>query len=99
MFLLPWMVEGGADRVNIDLIEGLVAGGADVTVCATLEADHRWLGKFAELTRDVFVLPNFLSLSDFPRFILYLIESRSIDTVLIAGSTLGYQLLPYLRTM
>ncbi|WP_225929921.1 glycosyltransferase [Pseudomonas botevensis] len=98
MFLLPWMVEGGADRVNIDLIQGLVAGGADVTVCATLEADHRWQDRFAELTSDIFILPNFLSLSDFPRFILYLIASRRIDTVLITGSTLGYQLLPYLRT-
>lgn len=98
MVLLPWMVEGGADRVSIDLIEGMVANGVDVTVCATLEADHRWLGKFAELTRDIFILPNILSPSDFPRFILYLIESRGIDTVLITGSTLGYQLLPYLRT-
>jgi len=99
MFLLPWMVEGGADRVNIDLIQGLVAGGADVTVCATLDADHRWQDRFAELTADIFVLPNFLSLSDFPRFLLYLIASRQMDTVLIAGSTLGYQLLPYLRTI
>jgi glycosyltransferase involved in cell wall biosynthesis len=98
MFLLPWMVEGGADRVNIDLIQGLVAGGADVTVCATLEADHRWQDKFAEWTADIFILPNILSLSDFPRFLLYLIASRQIDTVLVAGSTLGYQLLPYLRT-
>lgn len=98
MILLPWMVEGGADRVNIDLIEGLVASGADLTVCATLEADHRWQHKFAELTPDIFILPNFLSLSDIPRFILYLIASRGIDTVLIAGSTLSYQLLPYLRS-
>lgn len=98
MFLLPWMVEGGADRVNIDLIQGLVSGGADVTVCATLEADHRWLDRFKELTADIFILPNILSLSDFPRFLLYLIASREIDTVLVAGSTLGYQLLPYLRT-
>lgn len=98
MFLLPWMVEGGADRVNIDLIEGLVMSGADVTVCATIEAEHRWEHKFAELTPDIFVLPNILSLSDFPRFILYLIASRGIDTVLVSGSTLGYQLLPYLRS-
>ncbi len=98
MVLLPWMVEGGADRVSIDLIQGMVANGVDVTVCATLEADHRWLGKFAELTRDIFILPDILSPSDFPRFILYLIGSRSIDTVLITGSTLGYQLLPYLRS-
>jgi glycosyltransferase involved in cell wall biosynthesis len=97
LFLVPWMVVGGADRVNLDLIEGLVGDGHDVAVCATLQADHRWECKFAELTPDVFVLPNFLHLHDFPRFLAYLIQSRQVDTVVITGSTIGYQLLPYLR--
>ncbi len=97
LFLVPWMVVGGADRVNLDLIEGLVRRGHDVTVCATLQADHRWEYKFSELTPDVFILPTILHLSDFPRFLSYLIESRGIDTVVVTGSTIGYQLLPYLR--
>ena len=98
MLLIPWMVTGGADRVNIDLIEGLVARGHDVTICATLLADHQWEHQFSRFTSDIFVLPNILALSDYPRFLAYLIESRKIDSVLLAGSTLGYQLLPYLRT-
>jgi glycosyltransferase involved in cell wall biosynthesis/GT2 family glycosyltransferase len=98
MFIVPWMVIGGADRVNLDLIEGLVARGHEVTVCATLSAEHRWEHKFAELTPDIFVLPNFLRQSDYPRFLAYLIDSRHIDTVVVTGSTMGYQLLPYLRT-
>jgi glycosyltransferase involved in cell wall biosynthesis len=97
LFLIPWMVVGGADRVNLDLIEGLVGDGHEVTVCATLNADHRWEYKFSELTPDVFVLPNILHLTDFPRFLAYLIQSRQIDTVVVTGSTIGYQLLPYLR--
>jgi glycosyltransferase involved in cell wall biosynthesis len=97
LFLVPWMVVGGADRVNLDLIEGLVGDGHEVTVCATLETDHRWEYKFSELTPDVFILPNILHLTDFPRFLAYLIQSRQIDTVVITGSTIGYQLLPYLR--
>lgn len=97
LVLLPWMVIGGADRVNLDIIEGLVGRGHHVTVCATLEADHRWEYKFAEFTPDVFVLPNILHLADYPRFLAYLIRSRGIDMVLVTGSTMGYQLLPYLR--
>lgn len=97
LFLVPWMVVGGADRVNLDLIEGLVERGHDVTVCATLRADHRWEYKFSELTPDVFVLPNILHLTDFPRFLAYLLHTRKVDTVVITGSTIGYQLLPYLR--
>ena len=97
LFIVPWMEIGGADRVNLDWINGLIAHGHEVTVCATLQAAHRWAPKFSELTPDVFILPNFLSLTDIPRFLVYLIHSRQIDTVFIANSTLGYQLLPFLR--
>jgi len=99
MFIVPWMVEGGADRVNLDLIEGLTAKGHDVTVCATLMADHRWEHQFSRFTPDIFVLPNILSASDYPRFLAYLIQSRKIDTVVITSSTIGYHLLPYLRAV
>jgi glycosyltransferase involved in cell wall biosynthesis len=99
MVLLPWMVAGGADRVNLDLIEGILAKDCEVTVCATLMANHQWEHQFSRLTPDIFVLPNFLRPSDYPRFLAYLISSRQIDTVLITGSTLGYQLLPYLRSV
>lgn len=98
-FILPWMVTGGADRVNLELISGLIDAGNQVTVCATLKADHRWEYLYAELTPDVFVLPNFLFEGDYPRFINYLIESRHIDTVVVSGSTLGYQFLPLLRAL
>jgi glycosyltransferase involved in cell wall biosynthesis len=97
LFLIPWMVTGGADRVNLDWIGGLVQRGFHVSVCATLKAQHEWFAEFAALTPDVFILPNFLHLSDIPRFIVYLIRSRNIDTVLISHCTLAYQLLPYLR--
>jgi glycosyltransferase involved in cell wall biosynthesis len=99
MFIVPWMVTGGADRVNLELIEGLIGKGHDITVCATLLADHNWEHQFTALTPDVFVLPNFLHQVDYPRFLAYLIQSRQIDTVLITGSTIGYQLLPYLRAV
>lgn len=97
MLIVPWMVMGGADRVNLDLIEGLTSKGHEITICATLLADHRWAHQFSRFTPDIFVLPNILHASDYPRFLTYLIQSRQIDTVVITGSTIGYQLLPYLR--
>jgi len=99
MFILPWMVTGGADRVNLDLIEGLTSKGHDITVCATLLADHQWEHQFSAFTPDIFVLPHILHLSDYPRFLAYLIQSRKIDTVVVTGSTIGYQLLPFLKTV
>ena len=99
MFILPWMTTGGADRVNLDLIEGLTGQGHDVTICATLLADHHWEHQFSRFTPDIFILPNILHATDYPRFLAYLIQSRKIDTVVITGSTIGYQLLPYLRAI
>ncbi len=97
LFVIPWMVTGGADRVNLDLLEGLVAAGHQVTICATLQGFHRWESEFTRFTPDVFILPNFLPVADYPRFLCYLIQSRGIDTVLLSASTLGYQFLPLLR--
>lgn len=97
LFVVPWLVTGGADRVNLDWIQGLLGNGHQVSICATLRAHHNWLHHFARITPDVFVLPNFLRVADFPRFLVYLIRSRQIDTVLVTGSTIGYQLLPFLR--
>jgi len=99
MFIVPWMVTGGADRVNLDLIEGLTAKGHQITVCATLQAHHQWEHQFSCFTPDIFILPNFLHISDYPRFLAYLIQSRQIDTVVITGSTIGYHFLPYLRSV
>jgi glycosyltransferase involved in cell wall biosynthesis len=99
LFVVPWMVTGGADRVNLDLVEGLTARGHNVSICATLRTDHLWEHEFSKFTPDIFILPNFLHISDYPRFVAYLISSRAITTVVISGSTLGYQLLPYLRAV
>lgn len=99
MFILPWMVTGGADRVNLDLIEGIISRGYNVTICATLSTFHNWEHQFSALTPDIFILPNFLHQKDYPSFLAYIISSRKINSVLISGSTLGYQLLPYLRAV
>ena len=98
LFLVPWMVTGGADKVNLDWIDGLSRNGYQVTLCATLDTNHNWLAEFARITPDIFILPNFLRCADYPRFLRYLIHSRQIETVLITGSTFGYLVLPYLRT-
>ncbi len=98
LLLVPWLEMGGADKFNLDLIGQLIRQGWEVSVAATLEALHRWLSHFTRLTPDVFILHHFLRLTDYPRFLHYLIQSRQIDIVLITNSELGYLLLPYLRS-
>lgn len=96
LFILPWMVMGGADKFNYDLIESLVCHH-HVSICTTFNGDSPWEQKFKALTDDIFILKNFLNTSDTPRFLSYIIESRRINFVIISGSSIAYQLLPYLR--
>jgi glycosyltransferase involved in cell wall biosynthesis len=97
LILMPWLIVGGAERVNLDLIRQLRQLGYEVTLATTLrDVAHPWLGAFLNQTPDIFVLSNFLRLNEFPRFLYYLIVSRKIDVVMVSNSYLGYQLLPYL---
>jgi glycosyltransferase involved in cell wall biosynthesis len=97
LMLVPWLIMGGADKVNLDLVEQLSARNHEITICTTLHSDNPWLAEFAKFTPDIFNLHNFLKMVDYPRFLLYLIHSRQIDVVFNSHSYLGYQLLPFLR--
>jgi glycosyltransferase involved in cell wall biosynthesis/tetratricopeptide (TPR) repeat protein len=98
LFIVPHLELGGADKFNLDLIQSLQQSqGWQVTVASTRPAKDVWQHEFENLTPDVFVLPHFLKLADYPRFLGYLINSRQVDAVCISNSHLGYQLLPWLR--
>lgn len=97
LLLLPWLTCGGADKFNLDLLEQLTKRGWEISIATTLAGDNAWYARFARATPDIFILPNFLRLIDYPRFLYYLIASRQIDAVLVSNSELGYLLLPYLR--
>jgi len=96
--ILPWLTMGGADKFNLDLVEQLTNRGYGITICTTREGDNSWLPKFGRLTPDIFTRGDSLGLSDYPRFLRDLIESRQVDVALISNSALGYELLPYLRS-
>jgi glycosyltransferase involved in cell wall biosynthesis len=97
LMLIPWMTMGGADKFNLDLLSQLSARNWEITIVATLPGDNCWFPEFARITPDIFILDNFLTLVDWPRFICYLIDSRRIDHVLISNSDFGYSILPYLK--
>jgi glycosyltransferase involved in cell wall biosynthesis len=99
LMLAPHLEIGGSDKFNLDLIECLQRDHAyEVSIITTRSSPHRWRENFERLTPDIFALHTFLLVEDYQQFISNFIQTRKPDTVLIANSRIGYQLLPLLRT-
>jgi len=94
---VPWFAVGGSDAFNLDLVRYLSGAGWEVSIVSTLQGDETWRSAFTAITPDVFSLPGFVRLADYPQFIRYVIHSRDVDVVMITNSEMGYRLLPYLR--
>ncbi len=99
LMLVPWLEVGGADRINRAIVGWMIGAGWHVSVVTTLPAPNAWESEFRLLTADVFVMDRFLAIDERVRFISYLIESRSIDVVMISNSWFGYDVVPMLRRM
>lgn len=99
LLVTQWLTLGGADKFNLDVIRQLAARGWEISLAPTLPGENVWKAEFARHTPDIFPLADFLAPSDQPAFLRSLIESRRPDVVLVTNSELGYQLLPYLRSV
>lgn len=97
LLIAPWLVTGGAEKFNLDLINQLSKRGWQVTVASTRISENPWQHEFEKLTPDVFPLANFLEWSDYPRFLVYLIQSRQVDAIFLSASQEAYRLLPYIK--
>jgi hypothetical protein len=75
------------------MIKQLLAGW-EVSVIGTQAGELADIARHARQTPDVFVLPHFLPVCDYPRFLDYFLGSRQVDVVLNIDSTFGYLLLP-----
>lgn len=98
LIILPWMVMGGADKFNLDLVEQLTGRGWGVSIAATLPSSNTWMARFARFTPDIFPLHTFVHPSQQHMFLRYLIDSRQPDVVLVTNSEFGYLSLPFLRS-
>lgn len=97
LMILPWMVTGGADKFNLDLIKGLDKEKYKFTIITTEPSNNPWRGQFEEYA-DIYELPTFLDQKYWTAFILYLIHSRNVDIVFTTNSKFGYAVAPYLKT-
>ncbi len=99
LMLLPWMVVGGADKFNLDIVSKSDKEKYEFSIITTLpfDAENCWEQEFREHVSDIFNLPQFLSVDDYAEFIHYFIKSRSIDILFLSCSYYGYYILPWLK--
>lgn len=97
LMLIPWMVMGGADKFNLDLVAGLDKDKFQLSIISTVPSEHEWQQKFAEYTDEIFHLPDFLDPVYYAEFVAYYIQTRGINILLVTNSYRGYYMIPWLR--
>ena len=97
LLIIPWMVMGGADKFNFDLISKLDKAKYDVTVISTEPAINTYRQDF-ENHCTVYDLTTFLDQKYWISFINYIIEKNNINLILNTNSEVGYGMLPYLKS-
>lgn len=97
LMLIPWMVMGGADQFNLDLAAGLDKTKYEISILTTIPSSNDWQDRFADITDEIFHLPEFLDPAHYLEFVTYYIRTRQIDILFVSNSSAGYYMLPALR--
>lgn len=97
LIIIPWMVMGGADKFNIDLIKGLDKEKYNVIVVCTEPAVNVYRSQYEKCATSIYDLTTFLSQKYWISFINYIIIKNNIDLIINTNSELGYAMLPYIK--
>ena len=96
LFIIPWMITGGADLFNLNLSKGLDKNKFSITIITT-EPNKNVLRQQFEQIAKVYDLTSFLDQKYWLSFINYIIEKENINIVLNSNSKFGYTILPYIK--
>lgn len=96
LMILPWMVTGGADRFNLNLVEKMTPKKFDFTIITTLPSTNEWRNYFEKHAK-IYDLTTFLDMKDWVSFINYIIKKNNINLIFNSNSQFGYKILPYLK--
>lgn len=96
LMIVPWMVMGGADKFNLDVISGLDKDKYSITVISTEPAIRDSQYKFRKYAT-VYDLTSFLDERYWPNFINHIIKQNNINIILNTNSEIGYCMLPYIK--
>jgi glycosyltransferase involved in cell wall biosynthesis len=92
LYLIPHMVVGGAERVDLDVLSGLDRARFRVILVVELQGNHGWYEIFESLVDELFLCPNFLRNDhQMDNFLDYLLIAKNIDIVFNRNTYVGYR--------
>ena len=98
LMIVPWMIMGGADKFNLDLVKGLDKEKFEVTIVSTEPAVHLYIQEFMQ-NATVYDLTSFIDQKYWTAFINYIIKKKNINIIMNTNSETGYTMLPYIKTV
>ena len=96
LMIIPWMILGGADKFNIELIKRLDKEKFNFTIITTEPAINNYRQEFEKYST-VYDLTTFIDQKYWISFIDYIIRKNNINLVFNTNSEMGYSALPYIK--
>ena len=96
--IVPWIIIGGADIFNLELIKRLDKNKYTFTLISTEPAINNLRQKIENIA-DVYDITSFIECKDYISFIKYIMEKNNINMIFNTSSFFGYSILPYLKGM
>lgn len=97
LMILPWLITGGADVFNLNLVSKMNKEKFDFTIITTLPSKNEWRANF-EKYATVYDLTTFLDMKDWVSFVNYIIKKSNINLIFSSNSQFGYKIAPYLKS-
>ena len=96
LMIVPWLITGGADKFNLDLVSNLDKEKFEITMITTEPNKNVLRQQFEQYTK-VYDLTSFLNQKYWINFVNYLIEKNNINIIFNTNSKFGYSILPYIK--
>lgn len=97
LMIISWMVTGGADKFNLDLVKRIDKNKFNIIIITTEPNTNEWRQEFEEQSI-VYDLTTFLDKRYWLAFINNLINQYKIDIIFNTNSVVGYSMIPYLKS-
>ena len=97
---MPFLTIGGAERLLSAVAKHLANAGYRIVITTTVDLDPAFGDSsswFEEATAEIYLLPRMLHRDYWADFLEYVVETKSVDAVIIVGSEFVYHQLPELR--